>query len=102
MPSNTSQANPLAQGSGAPPTQGSTLSEDRKTPSLPSRVSNGSTESHQARKMSGKAQSYAMQRWLQEKPEEQPWSASAGPEGDLANQGAQDAKKVDGPSSQKE
>ena len=102
MPSNTSQANPFAQGSGAPPTQASTLSQGRRTPSLPSRVSNGSTECHQARQMSGKAQSYAMQRWLQEKPEEQPWSASAGPAGDLANPRAQDPKNVDGPSNQKE
>ena len=65
-------------------------------------ASKGTTETHQARQMSGNTASYAMHRWFQEKPEEQPWSISARFAGDLANAGPQDLKKADGLSKQKE
>ena len=94
MPSNTSQSKSHAQGSASHHTQASKLSEDQKTPSQMSRAPASTVVSHRARKMSGDASNYAMQRWLQEKPKEQPWSASSCLAGYLANAGSQDGKKA--------
>lgn len=102
MPSNTSQSKSHAQGSASHYAQASKLSEDRKTPSLMSRAPSSTAESHRAPKMSGEASNYAMQRWLQEMPKEQPWSASSCPAGHLANPGSQDGKKEDQVSKKKE
>ena len=96
MPSNTSQAKSHGQGSAFLLIQASKLSEDRKSPGPMPQASKRTTESHQARKMSGNTPSYAMHRWLQEKPEEQPWSISARVAEDLANVGTQDAKNANG------
>ena len=52
--------------------------------------------------MPGDAPSYAMQRWLQEKAREQPWSVSARLGGDQAHASPRDPKKEDGQSKKKE
>ena len=102
MPSNNSQSKSHAQGSASHYTQASKLSEDQKTPSLISRAPASTVESHRAPKMSGDASSYAMQRWLQEKPTEQPWSASSCLAGHLGNPDSQDGKKAAEVSNKKE
>ena len=85
-----------AQASGHKSTHASTGSEGPLTPSQGSRLPTDISETRYSDIKSGKGVDFAMQRWLGETPEEEPWSGISRLGGDVDDAVKEEGEGADG------